>query len=96
MNVHKNARLTPRRRDELVSRIEQGELLTAGACAFDVSRQTASEWLKRKAEAGVVAPETWTQDRSSRPERMPRQTEPKLRPAAKVLRKLSVSVDNEV
>jgi hypothetical protein len=41
MNVHKNARLTPYRRVELVARIEAGEPLTGAARAFGVSRQTA-------------------------------------------------------
>ena len=56
MNVHKNARLTPYRRQELVARVEQGEPLTAIARALDVSRQTARKWVARKASAGVRDP----------------------------------------
>src|SRR5207249_5385939 len=42
MNIHKNARLTPYRRQELVARVERGEPVTAVARAFGVSRQTAA------------------------------------------------------
>jgi hypothetical protein len=37
MNVHKNARLTPRRRRELVLRLESGEWARAVASRLDVS-----------------------------------------------------------
>src|SRR5437016_5648433 len=48
MNIHKNARLTPYRRQELVARVERGEPVTAVARAFGVSRQTARKWMVRK------------------------------------------------
>jgi transposase InsO family protein len=86
MNVHKNARLTPYRREELVARIEQGTPLTVVAKAFGVSRQTARKWRTRKANAGVVADGTWRQDRPSRPHRSPRQIAPQIQLGAKVLR----------
>src|SRR3989442_12726748 len=54
MNIHKNARLTPYRRQELVARVERGEPVTAVARAFGVSRQTARKWVVRKRDAGVV------------------------------------------
>lgn len=67
MNVHKNARLTPYRRQELVTRVKNGESLTAMARAYGVSRQTAGKWVNRNASAGVMGDGAWTHDRSSRP-----------------------------
>ncbi len=46
MNVHKNARLTPRGRVLLVERIERGVPIVKSAAA-GVSRQTAWRWLCR-------------------------------------------------
>ncbi len=86
MNVHKNARLTPYRRQELVARVKNGESLTAMARAYGVSRQTAGKWVNRNASAGVMDDGAWTQDRSSRPHTSPRETEPKIQLGAKVLR----------
>jgi transposase InsO family protein len=64
MNVHKNARLTPRSRAELVRRVlEQGQAPKAVATAFGISDKTVNKWVERfKAEgpAGLL-------DRSSRP-----------------------------
>src|SRR3989475_2220634 len=86
MNIHKNARLTPYRRQELVARVERGEPVTAVARAFGVSRQTARKWVVRKRDAGVVDSTAWAGDGSSRPDHSPRQTEPKIQLAIKVLR----------
>jgi len=86
MNVHKNARLTPYRRQELVTRVERGEPVTAVARAFGVSRQTARKWMVRKRDAGIVDRTAWAGDGSSRPDHSPRQTEPKIQLATKVLR----------
>jgi len=86
MNVHKNARLTPYRRQELVALVERGTALTVAAQAFGVSRQTARKWVNRKASAGVVDDSAWRQDRSSRPHVSPRAIEPKIQLGAKVLR----------
>jgi transposase InsO family protein len=86
MNVHKNARLTPYRRQELVALVEGGTALTVAARAFGVSRQTARKWVARKASAGVVEAGAWLMDRSSRPHRSPRVTEPRIQLGAKVLR----------
>ena len=64
MNIHQNARLTLRGREELVRRVQAGEGLTAPAIRLGVSRQTARKWVQRygeDAEAGL-------QDRSSRPQ----------------------------
>lgn len=68
MNVHKNARLTPRGRAILVQRIEeQGWPVSRAAEAAGVSRRTAWRWrsrYRREGEAGL-------QDRSSRPHGCP-------------------------
>lgn len=67
MNVHKNARLTPRGRVLMIERIQSGEPLTVAAAAAGVSRQTAWRWLRRY-RAGDHA----LNDRSSAPHRCPR------------------------
>ncbi len=67
MDVHKNARLTPRGRMTMVNRILQGETPKAVATAFGVSQRTLRRWVERyriQGEAGLV-------DRSSRPHRSP-------------------------
>lgn len=86
MNAHKNARLTPYRRQELVARVKAGEPLTRVARALGVSRQTAGKWVAREASAGVLDEGAWTRDRSSRPHRSPRATAPQIQLGAKVLR----------
>ena len=86
MNVHKNARLTPYRRQELVARVERGEALTSVARAFGVSRQTARKWVQRRRGTGIVDSGAWLADGSSRPLHSPRQTAPQLQLATKVLR----------
>jgi len=83
MNIHKNARLTPRRRQELVMRVEAGEPLKHAARQFAVSAHTARKWCARyqaDGEAGLA-------DRSSRPHTSPRLTAARLQLAAKVLRR---------
>ena len=83
MNVHKNARLTPRRRQELVRRLDAGEPLKRVAREFAVSAHTARKWRARyqgDGEAGLA-------DRSSRPHVSPRLTAARRPLAAKVLRR---------
>jgi transposase-like protein len=89
MNVHKNARLTPRRRQELVMRLEAGEPLKRVARRFAVSAHTARKWRTRyeaDGEAGLA-------DRSRRPHTSPRLTAARLQLAAKVLRQLPRSTN---
>jgi transposase InsO family protein len=78
MNVHKNARLTPHSRADLVRRVlEEGQAPKAVATAFGVSVKTVNKWVKRfKAEGpqGLL-------DRSSRPHELHQPT-----PAATVER----------
>lgn len=66
MNVHENARLTPRGREALVRRVLAGEPLEAVADAFSVSVRTVVKWVKRFRAEGLAGLE----DRSSRPRRL--------------------------
>lgn len=68
MEQHPNARLTPRGRETLVSRIESGLGVAEAARQMGVSRQTASKWLRRSRSGEGLA------DRSSRPRRLARLT----------------------
>ena len=83
MNVHKNARLTVRRRQELVTRLEAGEPLKHLTRVFAVSPRTVRKWRARYQDAGVAG----LADRSSRPQTSPRRTPARLQLAAKVLRR---------
>ena len=70
MNVHKNARLTPHSRAELVRRVQAGQRAGVVAAALGVSIRTVHKWLVRfrtEGAAGLV-------DRSSRPRRLNRPT----------------------
>ena len=73
MNIHKNARLTPLRREEMALSVIEGRLSRADAAAtYGVSIKIVTRWVERyKAEghAGMA-------DRSSRPRRSPRATDP--------------------
>ena len=71
MNVHKNARLTPRGREVLVNRLHLGERITVVAAEMGVSRRTAMKWRQRWRSEGRVG----LLDRSSRPKQMPRRLE---------------------
>jgi transposase InsO family protein len=71
MNVHKNARLTPRGRAELVVRVvEKRQPLRAVAEAFGVTIKTVSKWVGRFEAEG----RSGLADRSSRPHRLYRPT----------------------
>src|SRR5439155_998389 len=83
MNVHKNARLTVHRRQELVTRLEAGAPLKRLARVFAVSPRTVRKWRARYQDAGVAG----LADRSSRPQTSPRRTPARLQLAAKVLRR---------
>ena len=73
MNIHKNARLTPLRREEMALSVVDGRLSKAGAARiYGVSSKVVARWVERfKAEgrAGMA-------DRSSRPGAMPGMTDP--------------------
>ena len=57
MNTHKNARLTPYSREELVRRVlQEGTTVKDAAAAFGVSKTTAHKWIARfRAERGLMA-----------------------------------------
>ena len=72
MSQHPNARLTPRGRETLVSRIESGTRVSEAARQMGVSRQTASKWLRRRRLGEPMS------DRPSRPRRLARSTPPEV------------------
>ncbi len=75
MQLHPNAKLTPKTRLLLVRRVQnQGWAVSRAARAVGVSRQTAHKWLNRFREGGAESLE----DRSCRPRNMPRRTPRKL------------------
>lgn len=72
MNIHKNARLTPRGREILVSRLERGEHPSDVATAMGVSTSTVYKWRRRYRAEGAAG----LQDRSSRPRISPSRVSP--------------------
>jgi transposase InsO family protein len=73
MNIHKNARLTLKRRIEMVAMIvEQGLSPAQAAREAGVSEPTARKWWERY----LVQGEAGLHDRSSRPNKSPRTIEP--------------------
>jgi transposase InsO family protein len=66
MNIHKNARLTPRGRERIVRQIENGQSAQAVAQAADICPRTVRKWVDRYRRAGLAG----LQDRSSRPHRL--------------------------
>ena len=67
MNIHKNARLTPKGREVLISRLERGERVDDIAGTMGVSTRTVYKWQKRFRDEGPAGLEDW----SSRPVRSP-------------------------
>jgi transposase InsO family protein len=71
MNIHKNARLTPVRREEMARAVLEGHLSKADAGrAFGVTPKVVARWTARYAALGRAG----MADRSSRPARIPRMT----------------------
>ena len=71
MNVHKNAKLAPRGRAEIVRRVlDQGQTPKAVATAFGVCERTVRKWVARFRAEGSEG----LQDRSSRPHTLHRPT----------------------
>jgi transposase InsO family protein len=66
MNVHKNARLTPRGRERIVRQVESGQTPEAVAEAAGVCPRTVRKWVNRYRREGLAG----LQDRSSRPHRL--------------------------
>ena len=72
MNIHKNARLTPLRREEMAKAVAMGRISKAGASRlYGVSPKIVARWTCRFKANGAAA----MADRSSRPSHMPRQTD---------------------
>ena len=83
MNIHKNARLTPIRREEMCRLIvECGLSKTKAASQFGVSIKTVSRWVKRFVLHGADG----MNDRSSRPHHSPRRTAKSIEHAISELR----------
>ena len=73
MNVHHNARFTPRGREAVVRRITDDHLpVKLVAAEAGVSERTVRKWLARFRSEGSVG----LRDRSSRPHQSPKQTPP--------------------
>ena len=83
MNVHKNARLTPRGREVLVSRLERGEHPRDVGTAMGVSASTVYKWWRRYRAEGFAG----LLDRSSRPNACPNKTPNVIEARVIVLRK---------
>src|SRR5262249_61704116 len=66
MNMHKNARLTPRGRERIVRQVESGQTPEAVAEAAGVCSRTVRKWVDRYRREGLAG----LQDRSSRPHRL--------------------------
>ena len=70
MDVHKNARLTPKGRGKMVARVLAGERVGAVAAAFSTTVKTVAKWAGRFLAEGAAGLE----DRSSRPRRLRKAT----------------------
>ena len=71
MNIHKNARLTPVRREEMALSVIEGRLTKAQAAGvYGVSPKIVARWVERFKTAGRAG----MADRSSRPRTLPRIT----------------------
>jgi transposase InsO family protein len=70
MNIHKNARLTPRGREWIVGQAASGQTPQAIAGAVGVCPRTVRKWLRRYRAEGIGG----LADRSSRPKRLYRPT----------------------
>ena len=83
MNIHKNARLTPRGRATLISRLERGEHREDVATAMGVSTRTVYKWWRRYRDEGYAG----LRDRSSRPKSSPNKTPDDIESAVIALRR---------
>ena len=84
MDTHKNARLTPKGREQMVRAVgEQGLSNAAAARRFNTTPKTVAKWVARFGAQGVVG----LRDRSSRPFSSPRQIPPATADAVERLRR---------
>ncbi|AWI59588.1 transposase InsO family protein [Sinorhizobium fredii] len=71
MNIHKNARLTPRRREEMARDVIEGRCSKAHAArTYGVTAKVVARWVERFLADGAAG----MADRSSRPRTSPRRT----------------------
>ena len=90
MDVHKNARLTPRGREEMVRAVVEGGLTKAAAGRrFNTTPKTVAKWVSRFRTHGVDG----LRDRSSRPHSLPSQTSAATCDAVEDLRRLRHTQD---
>ena len=88
MNLHRNARLTPRGRRLLVDRVCDGQVsLKEAAEAVGISTRTASKWVTRYRREGIAGLE----DRSSAPHRVPNRTSEERVSAIAALRRVRMT-----
>ena len=81
MRVHRNAKTTPKMRQLIVSRAQQGWTYARIATALGISVRTVAKWLARSRQAGGLL------DGSSRPHRQPRRLAAPLEAAVLRLRR---------
>ena len=90
MDIHQNARLTPRSREVVVRRVVvERRGIRAVACAFAVSDKTVRKWVSRFRSEGAAG----LRDRSSRPHCSPRRTKKELETEVERLRRLRWTCD---
>ena len=70
MNIHNNARLTPRGRERVVGQVLSGQTPEAAARAAGICPRTVRKWVARYQSEGLAG----LADRSSRPHRLYRPT----------------------
>jgi transposase InsO family protein len=80
MRVHRNAKTTPKMRQLIVTRAQQGWTYARIAAALGISIRTVAKWVGRSRETGVLV------DGSSRPQRQPRRLAAPLEAAILALR----------
>jgi len=84
MDMHKNARLTPKGREEMVRAVvDSGLTKAAAARRFNTTPKTVAKWIDRLRAEGVDG----LHDRSSRPLSSPVQTPPTICAAVEALRR---------
>ena len=84
MNIHKNARLTPLRREEMACDVVEGRLSKADAArTYGVTAKVVARWVERFRIEGSVG----MLDRSSRPKTSPKRTEAAVADAIVALRR---------
>ena len=84
MNIHKNAKTTPKMRAVIVARRQAGAAPCQIALAIGVSSATVNKWLARHAHEG----EAGLADRSSRPHNLQTRATPQKRAEVEALRRL--------